>query len=300
MSTEQITSYGIINPIAGNDYFTNAGVAYGTGTVTEPTINVGRALGLGTAGSTQSAGMNEILLGDAGRTVFSSQIVPGPRQKAIAANLTTGAVAASASSGGFLVLTDAGHGFSVGQHGFLLDTTANSAAKGPFRVTAVAGNAFTTNIPYTSGAGTLVYYKHDTTSNFATMTAGKYIAYRLSNEQIHGISSTLLRSGANAGYTNRRSIHKVESAFNHLAVATAIRAGFWDIFTGTFSTAPTATENSVANVAGATVTDGTADNAASPTRAIPGELVYKQSGAQNAGTANEGTLLDDYQGKTGG
>ena len=120
---------------------------------------------------------------------------------------------------------------------------------------------------------------------------------RLGSSQIAGTSDTTLRSGG-SDYKNgvlaeslRRSIHKVETAMRHLAVATAIRAGYWDIFNGVFTTAPTNTNDSIGDVGGSTVTDGTADQAALPTYALPGELVYKEPAPL--------PIQDDYQAKTG-
>ena len=83
----------------------------------------------------------------------------------------------------------------------------------------------------------------------------------------------------------RRSIHKLEHMYTR-RVATAIRAGYWNIFTGTWSTDPVVADDAP--------TWGT-DDAANPTRAIPGELVYRVSG-QPDGT--NGITQDDYEAKT--
>ena len=77
-----------------------------------------------------------------------------------------------------------------------------------------------------------------------------------------GIANTFLRRGSSAPGT-RRVVNKTESVRTR-RYATAIRAGNYNLYTGQFSSAPTVAVDSF----------GT-DNAASPTAAVPGSLVYK-------------------------
>jgi hypothetical protein len=77
-----------------------------------------------------------------------------------------------------------------------------------------------------------------------------------------GVANTFLRSGSSAPGT-RRVVNKTESVRTR-RYATAIRAGNYNLYTGQFSSAPTVAVDSF----------GT-DNAASPTAAVPGSLVYK-------------------------
>ena len=79
---------------------------------------------------------------------------------------------------------------------------------------------------------------------------------------ISGQANTILRSGALVP-SQTRSIHKRES-FKVSRIATAIRANYFNRYTGLWTTSPTSTTDSPGS-----------DNAATPTRAIPGELVYK-------------------------
>lgn len=95
---------------------------------------------------------------------------------------------------------------------------------------------------------------------------------------LSGVSNTVLRSGANQPQLIR-SIHKLE-VLTTRRVATAIRAGHWNIYTGVFSPAPTVATDSL----------GT-DNAATPTRSSPGQLVYM--------TGAKVPVRDDYKAKTG-
>jgi len=93
-----------------------------------------------------------------------------------------------------------------------------------------------------------------------------------------GVNSTSLATTANDP-TQLRSIHKRES-YKVNRIATAIRAGYWNIYTGAWTTLPTSTTDS----------PGT-DEAATPTRSVPGELVYK--------TGAKVPVQDNYKAKTG-
>ena len=104
------------------------------------------------------------------------------------------------------------------------------------------------------------------------------VAMRVSTT-ISGQSNTVLRSAANVP-SHLRSINKRES-FKVNKIATAIRAGYWNIYSGTWSTPPTATTES----------PGT-DNAANPTRSAPGDLVFKTG-------APVPVRDQDYKAKTG-
>ena len=105
----------------------------------------------------------------------------------------------------------------------------------------------------------------------------KPITFRITTE-LGGVNNTSLVTTAN-NPTQLRSIHKRES-YKVNKIATAIRAGYWNIYTGTWTTPPTAT----------TETPGT-DEAATPTRSVPGELVYK--------TGAKVPVQDNYKAKTG-
>lgn len=99
---------------------------------------------------------------------------------------------------------------------------------------------------------------------------------------ISGTSNTYLQSGA-AVPGNIRSIHKLETLRTR-RLTTAIRAGYWNIYTGKFSTPPTVTVDSLAT-----------DNAATPTRDVPGQLQYM------AGDTDHTVLVpeqDTYKQKT--
>ena len=294
MATKDITSYKVVNPAAGDIAKDVAGSALSDSS--QPVLNLGRSTNLGTSASTSSAGMSRIDMGDGGRTIFGSQVLVSARQGVSAADVSgTTSLTSAANSGGLTDYTKTSHGLVVGDSIVVADT--NGILSGPQRVVSVPdANSIVTDKPYASGAGTLTYGTVQGT--FAVMTAGNYLARRLSGVTLRGTASTLLRSGA-SDYHIRRSIHKVEHGRTN-KVAAAIRAGYWDMYNGVFTTAPADADDSIGNVAGSTVTNGTADHAATPTRAVPGELVYRQSGVQTAGTAaTDGVQLDDYSAKTG-
>ena len=81
-----------------------------------------------------------------------------------------------------------------------------------------------------------------------------------------------------ASSSTRRAIHKIEGVSTR-RVATAIRAGNYNIYTGLFSVAPTVGSDSFGQ-----------DDAATPTAAVPGELTYR--------TGADKPVNADYKAKT--
>lgn len=106
---------------------------------------------------------------------------------------------------------------------------------------------------------------------------------------IAGVSNTFLRSAADKpGIV--RSIHRQEKV-RTTRTTTAIRAGQWNIYTGKWTTNPTTAVDAFWDNAGNTTSATSTDHAASPTRAVPGELVYM--------TGKKAPVLNDYKSKTG-
>jgi hypothetical protein len=110
-----------------------------------------------------------------------------------------------------------------------------------------------------------------------------------STTTISGVSNTNLRSGAN-DQSSLRSIHRQEKV-RSTRTTSAIRAGYWNIYSGTWSTTPTTAVDNFWDNAAATTSATSTDQAASPTRSVPGELVYK--------TGKLAPVLDNYKAKTG-
>lgn len=102
------------------------------------------------------------------------------------------------------------------------------------------------------------------------------VAKRLT-DTISGVSNSYLQSGA-AVPGNIRSIHKLE-VLRTRKLTTAIRAGDWNIYSGQWTTEPSIVVDTLES-----------DDAASPSRNMPGELVYK--------TGAPVPVQDDYKPKT--
>lgn len=104
----------------------------------------------------------------------------------------------------------------------------------------------------------------------------KPIAKRVT-EELSDVENTFLQSGA-AVPENVRSIHKLETLRTR-RYTTAIREGQFNIYTGKFDPAVTVAVDALEN-----------DDAATPSRSVPGELVYKTSAPV--------PVMDEYKPKT--
>lgn len=126
------------------------------------------------------------------------------------------------------------------------------------------------------------------TGNFAKMLAEKWVMKRVTTE-LAGQARTRLLSGAAEFYT-RRPIHKIHTV-STVKTASALRANKWNEVTGRWDSGepPVVASDHFANNAG-TLT-ATNDDAATPSRSSPGELVYR--------TGKPDVEYDDYEAKTG-
>ena len=91
--------------------------------------------------------------------------------------------------------------------------------------------------------------------------------------EIAGVASSVLSTSAN-NPAQLRSINKVETIKSN-GVATAIRAGYWNVYTGKWSTNPTAVSANTTGVPTSGQSQFGNDDAATPTRSAPGELVFR-------------------------
>jgi hypothetical protein len=98
------------------------------------------------------------------------------------------------------------------------------------------------------------------------------------------VTKPVLQSGALVP-ANLRMLHKRES-YKVSQIATAIRAGEWNIYTGTWGVNPVSTTETP----GSDATLGPLDRAASVSRSSPGQLVYR--------TGARLPVRDDYKAKT--
>ncbi len=260
-------------------------VGGGAITATSTIIDGGTAAALGVALPTDTVLTAELQLG--GRAaVHGSQVVQQKDVFGAFHGTPATATAVDDDTNGFCDFTDTSHGLSVGDVVSVSGSTTGNV-DGVHVITSLPdANSFVTNRPFvtsaTAGDYTLVQ------GRCASMTAGTWLiqGYTMVPAEQAGTFPAYGKSGI----TN--SIHRMLHMRSRL-VATAIRAGFWDIFSGVFTTAPTVQDDH----AGGAGTWGT-DDAANPTRPIPGELVYRTSGQQD-GSTGFGVTEDDYEAKTG-
>lgn len=123
----------------------------------------------------------------------------------------------------------------------------------------------------------------DGTNTDKALSAGSFsysnqhpVAKRVT-KKLSGVNNSYLQSGA-SDPGNIRSIHKLE-VLRTRKLTTAIRAGYWNIYSGRWGTDPSIVVDTLAS-----------DNAASPSRDMPGELVYK--------TGAPVPVQDNYKAKT--
>jgi hypothetical protein len=99
------------------------------------------------------------------------------------------------------------------------------------------------------------------------------IGIKLTDTLAGSVSNTFLRGGA-SDLGSRRSVHRQEKV-RTTRTTTAIRAGYWNIYSGTWNTNPTTAVDNFWDIANDTTSATSTDEAASPTRSVPGELTYK-------------------------
>jgi len=186
------------------------------------------------------------------------------------------------ATGSWVYVTSSGQSVAPGSSLNLLFSTQKISTVTTGNV-AYSGTISTTlpyNVVYSGQSVTL--YPVSTTYDFNKFVAGRYIGQKITT-MIAGVANTSLKYGSNAGMLTR-SIHKVE-AVRTTRVTSALRAGYYNKFTGKWSTVPVKSDDSA--LTNSTITS---DNAAAPTRGIPGELTYK-GGAINP-------ISTDYKAKT--
>ena len=246
-------------------------------TATSTRVNGGTAKALGTsvpAGPITA----QIELGNT-NTLYGSQVKQSKDVFGVF-HATPVAITSVADSSGKARYTLNGHSLVVGD---VINVTGSTTGNvdGPQKVTAKDVNTFTTDKAYVASAAAGSYSL--VAGDFATLTVGNYIMRGGVSGTIAGSQGTTAQFGADYGI--RRSIHKVEHLWTR-RVATAIRNGYWHIYEGVFTTAPTTADD--ASTFGS-------DNAATPSYAVPGELVYRVSGQQDA---TNGVIQADYPAKT--
>jgi len=249
-------------------------------TATSTKINGGSAFAIGTSVPSNSAITAKVRFGDL-VSIFGTQVVKSKNLFGAFHSSTVTITSVADNGSGFCRYT-------LNSHGLSKDTVINVSGStsgnldGPQKITAVTTNTFDTDKPFVSSATPGVY--STVAGRFASMTTGEFIMLAYSSSVAGGQKT---RTGFGADYGIRRSIHKLEH-MRTVRVATAIRAGYWNVYTGKWTTDPAVADDAP--------TWGT-DDAATPTRAKPGELVYRHSGMSDG---TYGPVQKDYPAKTNG
>jgi hypothetical protein len=133
---------------------------------------------------------------------------------------------------------------------------------------------FVTNLPYSVNYSGTYVVMNANSRNFNTQAKGQYIIHKLANS-IAGTYDAKLLGAGNAG-TLTRSIQKVETT-RTTKTLTALRAGYFNKYTGKWTTAPGIAEDYTA-----TYWTGGAigDDAATPSRTAPGGITIKYGAAK--------------------
>jgi hypothetical protein len=107
---------------------------------------------------------------------------------------------------------------------------------------------------------------------------------------LSGVSKDFLQYAAD-DVSNARSIHKREHV-RTTDLATKIRAGAWVPYSGVFNPALAASNDQFWSISADALQSASSDNAAAPTRAVPGELTFQYGAAS-------GPKSVDYSAKNG-
>jgi len=114
-------------------------------------------------------------------------------------------------------------------------TDTNSILVGPSRVTSLpSSSGFVVARNYAAGAGTVTYATGNGNATLGSQTASNYAMIGV-DCTLHGIATSVMDKSADFG--NREAIKKVDAVRTY-KVATAIRNGQWNPFTGRFTTTP--------------------------------------------------------------
>ena len=99
------------------------------------------------------------------------------------------------------------------------------------------------------------------------------VIQRVTSTLAGGVSNDFLTHAAD-DVSNARSIARQE-VVTTTRTTTAIRAGNWNEYSGSWTTPPTTATDPFYNIADDDTQATSTDDAASPTRSVPGELTYK-------------------------
>lgn len=127
----------------------------------------------------------------------------------------------------------------------------------------------------------------------AVFNGGDQVIRRVTSDLANLSNTALLSGGSNSA--NRPFSIKQKTTVSTYFYKTAVRTGGWQEFSGVFDPAVTASNTGAWDISatgdvGASVATSGTDNAANPSAAIPGELVYRNGSPL--------PVQDDYKAKT--
>lgn len=261
----------IYNASAGSCFYDTSGSAI----TSQPKLG-GAVLG---AGSTVSV-FDYVGFGNTENSFQGSRVYATSKTGVLTAKLGASVnITSVASVGGFAKYTLNSHSLVVGD---IINISGDTAFKvnGPQRITAKGTNDFISDKVYASGStGSLAYRKISGSLAYGTGVGNRYSILRKVNTTINNVANTAMQSGA-APDAYRKSPKNLMGARTE-GTALAIRNSYWSIYLGKWTTNPTATNTSLGNVAGSTLTDTSTDNAVT-SRSVAGELVYRYGAAAAA------------------
>lgn len=150
------------------------------------------------------------------------------------------------------------------------------------------GNSSITYITVPSGLSNI-----DSPLSNGVFNGGDQVIVRVTND-LAGVSNTYLLGGQSNTSNAGQSIHQ-KAVISTFFYKTAVRTGGWNEYSGVFDPAVTVTETGGWSISdnvdlASTLASSGVDNAANPTQAVPGELVYRDGSPT--------PIQDEYQAKT--
>lgn len=270
----------IYNPARGADFYTVQGAATASGACTGIKIVGGSMQKVATSAATNT---NGISLGKAAGVSYYPGVFAGLQNATYRLNISGARLNYTmySASGGFCFFTGVtSHGCTLNQYVVIGPSGTGAVSNGvrskkdilygTHKITALTSGAFQTNLVYDanySGQQVELLTPNQLATFAVGPTAGKYIIPRLTST-LAGVTNT----GYAAGNKVTRSIH-FRVGLRTTKVTTALRAGYWNKYTGVWTTLPSLSSDI------ATVGTDHAGGTTFPTRAVPGEITYKDGGA---------------------
>lgn len=283
---------------SGSDFYNVNGNTTASGELTSVKIVGGAAIGVNSTSATRLSTMDGVAQGKPAAVQYLNNVsYRGVQGGCSAALLDTGyGAVVIGSSGGYVLYSGATEAATLAMLSFVAGNYVTVNASG----NAVAPNSglnllystqkisavdttttglFYTNLPYRTiyNSQEVSLNVHTSTHTWNTMAKGQYIVQGYPTK-IAGSNNTTLLGAANKGQLTR-SINRVE-AIRTNKLATAMRAGYYNKFTGKWTTAPTISSDMPYNADTGAAGTATTDDAVNVTASKPGELTYKTGRAR--------------------